>query len=259
MENYKIKVTEENREAIKDIANRNGMNPNELSFGAFEYYYEIINGKINDWRFKSPINEELTFEQFKEMFDKETELDKWLKETKAKKLSYDELRAYINSYYSTPTELFKNLLLHYNCEGKDITAILFNQWNEPKEEWQPKRGDRVLVWDNVEEDANERIYLQKIEGSSEPFITVADYHSSNYLQNKIFDTFKYKNMKPLPTEQPTEPDFKSKVIELIESEIKKYHDLTLTAKNANDFTNANLYCAFKNEAAVILNLIKELN
>jgi hypothetical protein len=67
--NYKILVTEENRLAIKDIAERNGMDEQrEFSF-TFGLYMIIENDKIRNFA-KQANFQELTFEQFKEMFDK---------------------------------------------------------------------------------------------------------------------------------------------------------------------------------------------
>jgi hypothetical protein len=104
--------------------------------------------------------------------------------------------------------------------------ILFNQWNNPTEEspkaeteWQPKRGDRVLVWENSEEPLN-AIYLETVIGCTQPFLVVDDESEESFLKGNEFDFVTYKHMKPLPIEQTEETDFKTKVIELIEKEIK---------------------------------------
>ena len=68
--NYKIKVTAENREAIKDIAERNGMNEKGFNFLINKEFYIIENNIFHEPKRESA-NEELTFEQFKAMFDKE--------------------------------------------------------------------------------------------------------------------------------------------------------------------------------------------
>ena len=103
----------------------------------------------------------------------------------------------------------------------EITTEQFIQLFDKKEtEWQPKRGDRVLVWDNDESKAEERIFLAEIKGSSYPIRTVASDCENDFKEEIEFETTEYKKMKPLPIEQPIETDFKTKVIELIENEIK---------------------------------------
>jgi hypothetical protein len=161
----------------------------------------------------------------------ETELDKWLRETKANNLSLVELR------FKLDYLAYEDWLLLEGNTNADKAQILFNQWNNQTEEspkveteWQPKRGDRVLVWDENDCD-RESIFLTKIEGASNPIITVNILTEDDYLNNKPFYLTCYKHMKPLPIEQPKETDFKIKVIKLIEKRIenletnlKKYHD-----------------------------------
>ena len=289
--NYKIKVTAENREAIKEIADRNGMNEIGFNFEGPNPIYHIEKGCFTTFPIppKDPRNyQELTFEQFKAMFDKqEPDLEKWLMETKAKSLSLEELKNYI--FYDMSNidfnELRKKLGLK---QGESLAQALLKQWNEPKPhgfceeknskctdnycdengcvarkriltepkaEWHPKRGDRVLVFDE-HDCAVEAIFLTKIEGAVNSICTVNVLSENEFLNNKPFYLSCYKHMKPLP---PTEPEktFKDKVIELIEDRMEDLYEKTLKSKEANDFTMASLYCAYRSEASELLEQIKE--
>ena len=67
--NYKIKITAENQAIVKQIADENGMNPKELSINNLNHFYRIEN---NIFRFNLELDfQELTTEQFIEMFDKQ--------------------------------------------------------------------------------------------------------------------------------------------------------------------------------------------
>ena len=89
---------------------------------------------------------------------------------------------------------------------------------ETKAEFSPKRGDRVLVWDESENEAEEAIFFDKIGKNIIVFGDESEF--DDFIVGKRFISDQFKHMKPLPTELPTETYFKSKVIELIESEIK---------------------------------------
>jgi hypothetical protein len=237
--NYKIRITAENQAIVKRIADENGMNPFNYLFKNIGQSYIIINNEFDNIFVQNAT--ELTTEQFVEMFDKkETELDKWLRETKAKNLSLEELNLLIANSNITHEDIY------YELKGDGIiekAQILFNQWNNPTEphickycqaettqddetcyakptEWQPKRGDRVLVWDSEGNDLKERIFLIKIESAIYPIITVGIKYGNEFNNGEKFGIECYKHMKPLPIEQPKETDFKNKVIELIENEIK---------------------------------------
>ena len=198
--NYKIKITPENREAIKDIAERNGMNSLGFAFNPEVYFYEIVNGKFV-YAFTIQKGEEqtiLTFDQFKEMFDKQ------------------------------------------------------------ETEFQPKRGDRVLVWDDCEKHAVERIFLAEIKGYRYP-VTVVKYNDEKkFIDNKEFDIIYFKHMKPILIEDtPTEPKktFKDKVIELIDEKIKEYQ------KSENEYSSLKSHFqaqAYKDQAFAISQLLKEI-
>jgi len=261
--NYKIRITAENQAIVKRIADENGMNPKQFLFTEFDLYYLIVENKFWTNDYESDYSE-LTTEQFIELFDKkETEIDKWLRETKAKNLSLEELFKLIANTGETK---FGDIF----CKLKGGTAInkaqiLFNQWNNPTEEstkveieWQPKRGDRVLVWDNSEERAKIRIFLTKIEGSANPIVVVYNPDEESFLNNEEFDTTQFKHMKPLPIEQPKETDFKTKVIELIEKNINdKQEKLKFVIDKNNLIYEAVLECIVEIQKD-LLKQIKEL-
>jgi hypothetical protein len=79
MTNYKIKLTADNREAIKEIAERKGMNKRGYSFSGkhIDGYYTIDVGQFSSYYmpkntiYITPHYTEITFNQFKEIFDKE--------------------------------------------------------------------------------------------------------------------------------------------------------------------------------------------
>ena len=261
--NYKIRITAENQAIVKRIADENGMNPREFRFNNFFQYYTISNNLFYETLDKSDYPE-LTTDQFIELFDKkETELDKWLKETKAKNLSLEELKNYM---FSTKTnidfvELRNSLGLKY---GESLAEFLFNQWNNLTEEspkveteWQPKRGDRVLVWNNSNTPV-ERIFLTEIKGSTYPIITVYTPSERKFLNGEEFDTNEFKHMKPLPIEQPKETDFKTKVIDLIEKNINdKQQKLKFVIDKNNLIYEAVLECIVAIQKD-LLNQIKQL-
>ena len=216
--NYKIKITAENQAIVKRIADENGMNPKNLDFSIINFNYEIENNtfRCRHESFISKDAKELTTEQFIELFDKkETELDKWLKETKAKNLSLEELRDETNFL---DTKFYNQIRRELKVVGT-LYEHLFNLWNN-QTEWQPKRGDRVLV-SNLNDNEVELTFVTKIEGSHYPYVVVNPLSEDDFYNNLQFNTSCYKHMKPLPTEQSKEIDFKSKVIELIEKRIEK--------------------------------------
>jgi hypothetical protein len=253
--NYKIRITEDNQAIVKRIADENGMNPNDFKFDTEVYLYEIQNNKfVYVGTIQKGEGETiLTTDQFIELFDKketemdrianvlarvnkptqETELDKWLRETKAKNLSLEELKNYM---FSTKTnidfvELRNSLGLKY---GESLSQALLNQWNNTEEspkvetephickycqaettqddetcyakptEWQPKRGDRVLVFDYENVEPLNAIYLETVIGCTQPFLVVDAESEESFLKGNEFDFVTYKHMKPLPIEQPKE-------------------------------------------------------
>jgi hypothetical protein len=201
------------------------MNPNEFEFNVYKHYYTIKNNLfVNEGACK--LDDELTTEQFIELFDKkETELDKWLKETKAKNLSEIEIYKLLFSQKECPDNIYIDLKNKFSVNSqKELSEFLFNQWNNPTEEspkveteWQPKRGDRVLVWDSEGNDLKERIFLIKIESAIYPIITVGIKYGNEFNNGEKFGIECYKHMKPLPIEQPK----KDKVAEVAYQYCKK--------------------------------------
>jgi hypothetical protein len=142
------------------------------------------------------------------------ELETWLQETKAKNLSKEELKHCI---ILLDNESYIKLRKELKVVGT-LYEHLFKQWQK-EAKFSPKRGDRVLVWDDENEEIVERFFLTEIKGTKYPFNVVRIEYENEFINNKIFDTTCYKHMKPLPTEQPKKTDFKSQVIELIEGKI----------------------------------------
>ena len=70
--NYKIKITAENQAIVKRIADDNGMNPNRFTLMFIRHYHTIENGIFERYITNCDF-QELTTEQFIEMFDKRKE------------------------------------------------------------------------------------------------------------------------------------------------------------------------------------------
>ena len=260
--NYKICITAENQAIVKRIANENGMNKYNYLFKNIGQSYIIINNEFDNIFVQNAT--ELTTEQFVEMFDKkETELDKWLKETKAKNLSLEELTDLVLNIYTFNARVYRELK---GIGVKEKAQILFNQWNNTSEEtpkveteWQPKRGDRILVWDDSESDAKELIFLVEIKGCKLPIRVVVPNNERRFLNNEEFSSEGYKFMKPLPIEQPKETDFKTKVIELIESEINDLKGYEKRQIEINEYYNNHSSVASKIRMyGDLINKIKQL-
>ena len=162
------------------------------------------------------------------------ELETWLKETKAKNLSRWELQQEIDLIIDRGF-----LVKIQGLNSYDKANYLFNQWQKEKE-FSPKRGDRVLVWDN-NDDPVERIFLAEIKGTSYPIVVVRLGYENEFINNGYFHTNCFMNMKPLPTEHPTETDFKSQVIELIEENIEECKILTKAALKNQCYDTASKY------------------
>jgi hypothetical protein len=69
---------------------------------------------------------------------------------------------------------------------------------EKQETFKPKRGNKVLVWDHEEENANECIFLTQIEGSKYPYVCVSLAHEEAFINGSLFSFDGWKNIKPLP-------------------------------------------------------------
>jgi hypothetical protein len=66
-----------------------------------------------------------------------------------------------------------------------------------KQTFKPKRGDKVLVWNNHEELAKKRIFVCEIEGTKHPYICVNESEEEKFINGNVFDTNRWKNMKPI--------------------------------------------------------------
>jgi hypothetical protein len=131
---------------------------------------------------------------------------------------------------------------------------------ENKNEWQPKRGDRVLVWDCDEKGITERYFLTEIKGSEFPFIVVSEDTEKEFLVNENFYPHFFRHMKPLKSEPVVEQDpFKAKVIALIESKIE-IRNININNNVINQYYGlANINKHKRKELEDILKQIKELN
>jgi hypothetical protein len=240
--NYKIGITEENQAIVKRIANENGMNPYLYAFLNFGIFYNIVDNKFDN--IIGSDYTEISTEQFIQLFDKkETELDKWLGETKAKNLSLEELKNYVFSLCNYNQNIYTNLKGEF---AKDKAQILFNQWNNPTEEspkveaeWQPKE---------TLEDAAEKEYGE----SKNNLVSDLDKIMYKCYMSGVDFGAKWQS------EQPKETDFKTKVIELIDDII-----LERTENIANNLKGEYYGLAHTNkqkrkEAQYILNQIKQL-
>jgi hypothetical protein len=218
--NYKIRITAENQAIVKRIADENRMNQREFRFSSLDFFYLISDNKF--FRIVSESDyPELTTEQFVQIFDKKETEPHICKYCQAETTQDDE------TCYAKPTE------------------------------WQPKRGDRVLV-SNFNDNELEKIFVTKIEGAHYPIVAVHSSSENDFYNNLQFNTSCYKHMKPLPIEQPKETDFKTKVIELINEKINEttlYFEQQLTLKQ---YSSASQY---EDEVSILDDLliqIKEL-
>lgn len=59
----------------------------------------------------------------------------------------------------------------------------------------PKRGDKILVWDYSEKNAEEKIFLTLIEGAYNPIICVAADDEGKFLKNEVVRTVLWRHYK----------------------------------------------------------------
>jgi hypothetical protein len=71
-------------------------------------------------------------------------------------------------------------------------------------EWIPQRGEKVLVWDNDESNAVERIFLINIEFAKTPFRVVVTGDEDKFLKNQPFYVVGYNYMKQLLKQETLE-------------------------------------------------------
>ena len=65
-----------------------------------------------------------------------------------------------------------------------------------------KRGDKVLVKDTGDREWNERIFIQKIEKATEPYIVVKSHSNASFNNGGEFDIQVWEEIKPLEKELP---------------------------------------------------------
>jgi hypothetical protein len=160
-----------------------------------------------------------------------------------------------NKFYVGNVGYNESIFLDY----PEITTDQFIELFDKKEtEWQPKRGDRVLVWDDEESKARERIFLVELKGAEFPIVTVTIDTIDKFKNGHPFNITSYQHMKPLPIEQPKETDFKSKVIELIENEIKNAKEKEDRNSQKKEYYFAELYKNEINTSKFLLEKIKQL-
>jgi hypothetical protein len=106
----------------------------------------------------------------------------------------------IEYYDKEYNSFFTDSAFHYPAEL--VIAQLEKQETEIENQiFKPKRGDRVLFSDaytNEEEEGAERIFLCEIEGSSYPYISVSKETEKQFINRNVFDTVKWRFMKPIP-------------------------------------------------------------
>jgi hypothetical protein len=272
--NYKIRITEDNQAIVERIADENGMNPNDLEFSYINFFYVIDPTNKFIECGSTGKGEELTTQQFITIYDKKENLiGRWFEalEDNGGASPIIKGRFYLIEkqnddciYFKVPTYYDPKWLFMLNKFNQENCCKLMPKDFQPTEEspkveteWQPKRGDKVLVWDD--NNYCERIFLAEIKKSKYPIVTVNYHYEKDFLNDDVFCVVCYKHMKPLPIEQPKETDFKSKVIELIEGEI---NDLKVYEKRQieiNEYYNNHSSVAsrikFYND---LLNKIKQL-
>ena len=178
------------------------------------------------------------------------ELETWLAETKAKNLSKEDLKHCI---ILLDNEFYIKLRKELKVSGT-LYEHLFNQWQK-EAEFSPKRGDRLLVWNNNEELAKVAYYFDKNEFI---IVFVDEIEYTNYKNGNVFVLNQFAKMKPLPTENQKETDFKSKVIELIESEQQKALQLRNDVIYSKNYLDAHAYSFKSSIYKELLEQIKQL-
>lgn len=86
------------------------------------------------------------------------------------------------------------------CEEGHGAAMRLDQIELlPEEEWTPKFGEKVLVWDNDGERKEECIFVSKREDSDYPYNVVAFRETHKFeSKNKAYTVVLYKHISPLP-------------------------------------------------------------
>ena len=61
----------------------------------------------------------------------------------------------------------------------------------------PKRGDKVLCWNDFEDCAETRIFIAEIEGPMYPYHVVSQFYEQEYKDDLTFITVKFKHCKSI--------------------------------------------------------------
>src|SRR5690625_3593456 len=98
-------------------------------------------------------------------------------------------------YYGVIDGCFDNYCVEYVMDAEAEIIILPEP--ETEQEWKPKRGERVLVW-NIEGHETEAIFIAEIEGGIFPYVSVSQGYEKEFLKGEKFLTHGWSYMKPLP-------------------------------------------------------------
>ncbi len=85
------------------------------------------------------------------------------------------------------------------------------------DEFIPKRGDMVMVWDGDENDAREQIYLTTIEGCVCPIVSVYPDDADKFIKGEVFSITVTRHMKPV-----TKPDPKAEAKKRIDEAVANH-------------------------------------
>ena len=116
-------------------------------------------------------------------------------------------------YYGVIDGIFSN----YSLKGvQKSNARIIELDHEP--EFNPKRGDEVLVWDEDESNQEKVIYLATIEGAKYPIVSVTPMDERRYRTGQPFLTDLWPNMKPIVSDPKAErkAELKKQIAELQE-------------------------------------------
>jgi hypothetical protein len=257
--NYKIGITEENRAIVKRIADENGMNPNNLDFSMFGFYYPILNNLFYTPALIESICTELTTEKFIEMFDKKETLTYTEAAKKEERITNAEIIKSMNN----PTEERK--IIAYKAPFDFVWGGVKKGDIAIRDEFQPYvynvgisarvAMEIVETWEPVFEALPIEQPTESLKKAAEYTYPIGDVWNE---EEAIVRRTAFINGAKWETEQPKETDFKTKVIELIDDII-----LERTENIANNLKGEYYGLAHTNkqkrkEAQYILNQIKQL-
>lgn len=85
--------------------------------------------------------------------------------------------------------------------NKQILTNNFKTMENTTEKFKPKRGDKVLVWDDYEEYVEECIFLTEIEGAKYPYNCVSVGDEEDFINGYTFYNTSWTNIKPIPEKE----------------------------------------------------------